>query len=64
MLLLLMSLFSEADILLIPEVPFTLEGLVRQLVSVLRANGSVVIVVAEGAGQDLLFVSNKFQFLF
>jgi 6-phosphofructokinase 1 len=48
---------SDADVVLIPEVPFTLDGphglleYVRQRVS---ERGNAVIVVAEGAGQDLL----------
>jgi 6-phosphofructokinase 1 len=48
---------SDADVVLIPEVPFTLEGphglleYVRQRVA---ERGNAVVVVAEGAGQDLL----------
>ncbi len=46
-----------ADMVLIPEVPFTVEGAEGLLIRVeelIRARGYAVIVVAEGAGQDLL----------
>lgn len=47
----------EADFVLIPEVPFRLAG-ERGLLAALRrrvaARGSAVVVVAEGAGQDIL----------
>lgn len=47
---------NDADAVLIPEVPFTLEG-ERGLLSYLRRRvaerGHAVVVVAEGAGQDL-----------
>ena len=48
---------NAADIVLIPEVPFALEGddgLLARVEQHVRAKGFVVIVVAEGAGQDLL----------
>jgi 6-phosphofructokinase 1 len=48
---------SAADIVLIPEVPFVLEGedgLLAHIEGHVRAKGRVVIVVAEGAGQELL----------
>jgi 6-phosphofructokinase 1 len=48
---------SDANFVLIPEVPFALEG-DRGLLTILRdrieKRGHAVIVVAEGAGQDLL----------
>ena len=48
---------SDANIVLIPEVPFRLEG-EQGLLNVLRRRielrGHAVIVVAEGAGQDLM----------
>jgi 6-phosphofructokinase 1 len=48
---------SNVDFVLIPEVPFTLEG-PRGLLEALRyrlaKRGSAVIVLAEGAGQDLM----------
>jgi 6-phosphofructokinase 1 len=47
----------EADVVLVPEVPFRLEGergLLAHLRSVVAAQGHAVIVVAEGAGQDLI----------
>lgn len=48
---------NAADIVLIPEVPFALEGkdgLLARVEQHVRSKGYVVIVVAEGAGQDLL----------
>lgn len=48
---------NAADIVLIPEVPFVLEGtdgLLARVEQHVRSKGFVVIVVAEGAGQDLL----------
>jgi 6-phosphofructokinase 1 len=44
---------SDANFCLIPELRFTLEGLMRALEKRLESRGHVVIVVAEGAGQDL-----------
>ncbi|MEV4649688.1 ATP-dependent 6-phosphofructokinase [Saccharopolyspora sp. NPDC049357] len=48
---------NAADIVLIPEVPFALEGedgLLARVERHVRTKGFVVIVAAEGAGQDLL----------
>jgi 6-phosphofructokinase 1 len=48
---------GEVNFCLIPEVPFALEGrdgLLQRLERRLAARGHAVIVVAEGAGQDLL----------
>ncbi|MEV4734928.1 ATP-dependent 6-phosphofructokinase [Saccharopolyspora sp. NPDC049426] len=48
---------NAADIVLIPEVPFALEGedgLLARVERHVRSKGFVVIVAAEGAGQDLL----------
>jgi 6-phosphofructokinase 1 len=45
---------QDANLVLIPEVPFTLEGLWRALKTRLDRSGHAVIVVAEGAGQELL----------
>jgi 6-phosphofructokinase 1 len=48
---------SNVDYVLIPEVPFTLDGtggLLESLRYRLAKRGQAVIVVAEGAGQDLL----------
>jgi 6-phosphofructokinase 1 len=48
---------SLADIVLIPEVPFALDGddgLLAHVERHVRTAGHVVIVLAEGAGQDLL----------
>ncbi len=45
---------SQVNFCLVPEVPFTLAGLLASLKERLDARGHAVIVVAEGAGQDLL----------
>ncbi|HTP04925.1 MAG TPA: ATP-dependent 6-phosphofructokinase, partial [Nitrospirota bacterium] len=44
---------NHVNICLIPEVPFTLDGLFVALKQLLMQLGHAVIVVAEGAGQDL-----------
>jgi len=44
----------DADIVLIPEVPFELYDLLGYLHGRMAERGHVVLVVAEGAGQDLL----------
>jgi 6-phosphofructokinase 1 len=48
---------SDADVVLIPEVPFTLEGengLLAHLRRRVEQRGHAVVVAAEGAGQELL----------
>ena len=48
---------DRADVVLIPEVAFTLEGaggLLARVEQHIRERGHIVIVVAEGAGQELL----------
>ena len=53
-----------ADMVLIPEVPFTLDGddgLLGRVEQLIRARGHVVIVVAEGAGQDLLGAAGQLE---
>jgi len=45
---------SEVNFCLIPEIRFTLEGLMQALTRRLKLRGHAVIVVGEGAGQDLL----------
>lgn len=45
---------SQVNYCLIPEAPFTLDGLLRSLEERLQQRGHAVIVVAEGAGQELL----------
>jgi 6-phosphofructokinase 1 len=48
---------SDANYVLIPEVPFALDGphgLLDHLLARVKRSGHAVIVVAEGAGQDLL----------
>jgi len=52
----------EADFVLIPEVPFRLEGengLLALLRKRVHERGSAVIVLAEGAGQDLIPASRR-----
>lgn len=44
---------SDANFCLIPELQFTLKGLMKGLEKRLESRGHAVIVVAEGAGQDL-----------
>jgi 6-phosphofructokinase 1 len=45
---------SDVNFCLVPEVPFTLDGLLRALKKRLERRHHAVVVVAEGAGQDLL----------
>ena len=45
---------GHVNFCLVPEVPFTLEGLLKALRQRLERRGHAVIVVAEGAGQDLI----------
>ena len=45
---------SEVNICLIPEIPFTLEGFLKALEQRLLKKGHALVVVAEGAGQDLM----------
>jgi 6-phosphofructokinase 1 len=44
---------SDVNYCLIPEVSFTLEGFLKTLKARLETRGHAVIVVGEGAGQDL-----------
>jgi 6-phosphofructokinase 1 len=50
---------SEVNFCLVPEVPFTLEGFLSALQLRLERRGHAVIVVAEGAGQDLIAGSQE-----
>lgn len=45
---------SQVNFCLVPEVPFTLERFLAELQLRLERRGHAVIVVAEGAGQDLM----------
>jgi 6-phosphofructokinase 1 len=45
---------NEVNFCLVPEVPFTLDGLLSALRRRLELRGHALIVVAEGAGQDLM----------
>jgi 6-phosphofructokinase 1 len=46
--------YSDVNFCLIPEVPFTLESFLKALDERLEKKDHAVIVVAEGAGQDIL----------
>jgi len=46
--------YNDVNICLVPEIPFTLEGLFKVLEGRLERRGHAVIVVGEGAGQDLM----------
>jgi 6-phosphofructokinase 1 len=46
--------YSDVNFCLIPEVPFTLESFLKVLRERLEKKNHAVIVVAEGAGQDIL----------
>ena len=50
---------SDVNFCLVPEVPFTLDGLLKALRSRLESRGHAVIVVGEGAGQDLIGQSQE-----
>ena len=50
---------SHVNFCLIPEVPFTLERLLDELQRRLDRRGHALVVVAEGAGQDLLARSSE-----
>jgi 6-phosphofructokinase 1 len=45
---------GQVNFCLVPEVPFTLERFMAELTQRLERRGHAVIVVAEGAGQDLM----------
>jgi 6-phosphofructokinase 1 len=45
---------GQVNFCLVPEVPFTLERFLAELEQRIKRRGHAVIVVAEGAGQDLL----------
>ncbi len=46
--------YSDVNFCLIPELPFTLESFLKALSERLEMRGHAVIVVAEGAGQDIV----------
>ena len=46
--------YNDVNYCLIPELPFTLDGLLKVLEERLDKKGHAVIVVGEGAGQDLM----------
>ncbi|MDP6523917.1 MAG: ATP-dependent 6-phosphofructokinase [Kiritimatiellia bacterium] len=50
---------SDVNLLLVPEVPFTLESVLKFLEKRLKRKSHAVIVVAEGAGQDLAGASGQ-----
>jgi 6-phosphofructokinase 1 len=45
---------NDVNFCLVPEVPFTFEGFIKALRDRLEKGGHAVIVVGEGAGQDLM----------
>ena len=45
---------NDVNYCLVPELPFTLEGFLKSLEERLNKKGHAVIVVGEGAGQDLM----------
>lgn len=45
---------SEVNFCLIPEVPFSFDGFMRSLEERLAIKGHALVVIAEGAGQDLV----------
>jgi len=45
---------SDVNLVLVPEVPFTLDGIMSFVEDRMRRKSHAVIVVAEGAGQDLV----------
>jgi 6-phosphofructokinase 1 len=50
---------NEVNFCLVPEVPFTLDGFLSALERRLEQRGHALIVVAEGAGQDLMATSGE-----
>jgi 6-phosphofructokinase 1 len=50
---------NQVNFCLVPEVPFTLEGFLSALERRLERRGHAVIVVAEGAGQELMASSQE-----
>ncbi len=50
---------TQVNFCLVPEVPFTLDGLLRALTQRLEKRGHAVIVVSEGAGQDLMMATGE-----
>jgi 6-phosphofructokinase 1 len=52
---------SQVNFCLVPEVPFSVAGLLGALSERLERRGHAVIVVAEGAGQDLLAAKTEWD---
>ncbi len=50
---------SDVNFCLVPEVPFTLEGLLTALKARLESRQHAVVVVSEGAGQELMATSGE-----
>ncbi len=50
---------ADVNICLVPEVPFTLEGLMGEVADRLERRGHMVIVAAEGAGQEFFQTSGE-----
>jgi 6-phosphofructokinase 1 len=51
--------YSDVNFCLVPEVAFSLDAFLRALQERLEKRGHAVVVVAEGAGQDLLSATNE-----
>jgi 6-phosphofructokinase 1 len=51
----------DVNFCLVPEVPFTLEGFLKNLKERIELRGHAVIAVAEGAGQDLLESAGEYD---
>ena len=51
--------YNDVNFCLVPEVPFTLEAFLETLRERLERRGHAVIVVAEGAGQDLMEATSE-----
>ena len=50
---------GDVNMVLVPEVPFTIDRLIKYLVDRFKTRDHCLIVCAEGAGQDLLRDSGK-----
>jgi 6-phosphofructokinase 1 len=50
---------GQVNFCLVPEVPFTLDGFLRNLKERLEKRNHAVIVIAEGAGQDLMAATGE-----
>ncbi|MCE5244061.1 MAG: ATP-dependent 6-phosphofructokinase [Syntrophobacteraceae bacterium] len=51
--------YNDVNFCLVPEVPFTLDGFLKELEERLDRKGHAVILAGEGAGQDLMQKTNQ-----